>query len=108
MSGQTIENKILECIKKCGRGKLIFSSDFVRFGEQKTVNKILERMAKEGTILRISRGAYYYPKSTRNWAWACCTPRWRPSPKALPSVTRRVSKLMPAWVSSIIKSLYEE
>ncbi len=62
MSGQPIESKILECIKKCGRGKLVFSSDFVRFGEQKTVNKVLERMAKEGTILRISRGIYYYPK----------------------------------------------
>ena len=62
MIGQSIESKILECVKKCGRGKLVFSSDFVRFGEQKTVNKVLERMAKEGTILRISRGIYYYPK----------------------------------------------
>ena len=62
MNSQTIESKMLKCIKKCGRGKLIFSSDFVRFGEQKTVNKVLERMAKEGTILRISRGIYYYPK----------------------------------------------
>ena len=62
MNNQTIENKILESIKKCGRGKLIFSSDFVRFAEQKTVNKVLERMAKDGTILRISRGVYYYPK----------------------------------------------
>jgi predicted transcriptional regulator of viral defense system len=59
MSSQPIESKILECIKKCGRGKLIFSLDFVRFGEQKTVNKVLERMAKEGTILRISRGIYF-------------------------------------------------
>ncbi len=40
----------------------IFSSDFVRFGEQKTINKALERMAKEGILLRISRGVYYYPK----------------------------------------------
>lgn len=62
MDNQTIENKILESVRKCGRGKLIFSSDFVRFGEQKTVNKVLERMAKDGTILRISRGVYYYPK----------------------------------------------
>ena len=62
MDNQTIENKILESIRKCGRGKLIFSSDFVRFGEQKTVNKVLERMAKDGSILRISRGVYYYPK----------------------------------------------
>ena len=62
MATQPIENKILESIKKCGRGKLIFSSDFVRFGGQKAVNKALERMALDGTILRISRGIYYYPK----------------------------------------------
>ena len=62
MDIQSIENKILKSIKKCGRGMAIFSSDFVRFGEQKTINKALERMAKEGMLLRISRGVYYYPK----------------------------------------------
>lgn len=59
---QSIEDKILKSIKKCGRGVAFFSSDFVRFGEQKTVNKILERLAKEGVLIRISRGFYYYPK----------------------------------------------
>ena len=62
MNVQSIENKILNTIKKCGRGSAFFSSDFVRFGEQKTVNKTLERLAKEGTLIRISRGFYYYPK----------------------------------------------
>lgn len=59
---QSIDNKILTSIRKRGRGVAVFSSDFVRFGEQKTINKALERMAKEGVILRISRGIYYYPK----------------------------------------------
>ena len=62
MSTQSIEKQILESIKKCGRGKLVFSSDFVRFGEQKSISKALERMTDEGTLLRISRGVYYYPK----------------------------------------------
>ena len=65
MDIQSIENKILNNIKKCGRGNAIFSSDFVRFGEQKTVNKALERLAKEGVLIRISRGFYYYPKIDR-------------------------------------------
>lgn len=65
MDIQSIENKILNNIKKCGRGNAIFSSDFVRFGEQKTVNKALERLAKEGVLIRISRGCYYYPKIDR-------------------------------------------
>ena len=62
MSIQSIEKQILESVKKCGRGKLVFSSDFVRFGEQKSIGKALERMTDEGTLLRISRGVYYYPK----------------------------------------------
>lgn len=62
MASETIEKKILERIKKCGRGNLFSASDFVRYGEQKTVNKALERMMKDGIILRISHGLYYYPK----------------------------------------------
>ena len=41
---------------------MLFASDFVRYGEQKSVSKALERMMKDGTILRISHGIYYYPK----------------------------------------------
>ena len=134
MSGQPIERKILECIKKCGRGKLVFSSDFVRFGEQKTVNKVLERMAKEGTILRISRGVYYYPKIDKKLGLGVLYPTQLAmlltfAFKSLgkDNVTDEILahtkellakdksqgvkqdyKLMPAWVSSIIKSLYEE
>ena len=62
MAFESIETKILERIRKCGRGNLLFASDFVRYGEQKSVSKALERMMKEGTILRISHGIYYYPK----------------------------------------------
>jgi hypothetical protein len=59
---KSTEIQILEVIKKCGRGKLIFSADFVRFGEQQTINKALERMTIARIILRIGRGIYYYPK----------------------------------------------
>lgn len=62
MAVESVETKILKRIKKCGRGSMLFASDFVRYGEQKSVGKALERMQKDGTILRISRGIYYYPK----------------------------------------------
>lgn len=62
---ESIETKILSRIKKCGRGNLLFTSDFVRYGEQKSVNKALERMMKDGTLLRISHGIYYYPKTDK-------------------------------------------
>ena len=65
MAMESIETKILSRIKKCGRGNLLFTSDFVRYGEQKSVNKALERMMKDGTLLRISHGIYYYPKTDK-------------------------------------------
>ena len=62
MAEQSIEKKILDQIKKRGRGNFLFASDFLEFGEQKSVSKALERLMKDGTILRISHGIYYYPK----------------------------------------------
>lgn len=62
MAEQSIEKKVLEQIKKSNRGRLLFAGDFVRLGEQKTINKALERLTNEGVILRISRGIYCYPK----------------------------------------------
>ena len=62
MAEQSIENKVLDQIKKSKRGGLLFAGDFVRLGEQKTINKALERLTNEGVILRISRGIYCYPK----------------------------------------------
>ena len=62
MAEQSLEKRIHGLIKKKGRGVFLFASDFTNLGEQKTINKALERLAKEGTIIRISRGVYYYPK----------------------------------------------
>lgn len=62
MKEQSIEDRILNKIKKCGRGSVFFSADFVSYGEKKSINKALERMTNSGTLLRVGRGIYYYPK----------------------------------------------
>lgn len=62
MAEQSLEKQIHSLIKKKGRGNFLFASDFTNLGEQKTINKALERMAKDEIIIRISRGVYYYPK----------------------------------------------
>lgn len=59
---QSTEYKIFTHIKKCGRGKFYFTADFVRYAEQKTIGKALERMTQNGKLLRVCRGMYYYPK----------------------------------------------
>ena len=53
---ETIENKILSQMKKCGRGSVYSSSDFPAYGSRISVNKALERMAASGTIIRVARG----------------------------------------------------
>lgn len=62
MESQSIESKVLDSIKKSGRGSVVFASDFIRYGEKKSINKALERMTNDGTILRVGRGIYYFPK----------------------------------------------
>lgn len=59
---QSIDDKIVSYIKKCGRGKVIFVSDFVRYGESRAVNKALERLVLSEIIIRVAKGIYYYPK----------------------------------------------
>ena len=52
MASESIETKVLNKIKKCGRGNLLFASDFVHYGEQKSISKALERMMKHAHGVR--------------------------------------------------------
>lgn len=58
----SLESQILTKIKKAKRGSLYFSDSFIQFGNAKSVNKALERLAKSGEIYRISTGIYVRPK----------------------------------------------
>lgn len=58
----TIEDKILSKVKKCGRGSVFFISDFMAYGNRNAINKALERLTEKGLILRAARGIYCYPK----------------------------------------------
>ena len=59
---QSIDDKILNKVRKCGRGTILSSTDFTNIGEPKSVLKALERMANNETIIRVARGIYCYPK----------------------------------------------
>lgn len=45
---ENIEDKILNKMKKCGRGSVFFISDFVSYGNRNAVNKALERLTDKG------------------------------------------------------------
>ena len=59
---ESVENKIISKMKKCGRGSVFFVNDFLACGTRSAVNKALERLVLQGTILRAARGIYCYPK----------------------------------------------
>ena len=58
----TIEDKVLNKMKKCGRGSVFFITDFVSYGNRNAINKALERLTDKGLVLRAARGIYCYPK----------------------------------------------
>ena len=49
---KSIDDKIIAKIKKCGRGKGYFSSDFASYGEGKSISKVLERFQTKENVLR--------------------------------------------------------
>lgn len=61
----TVEDKIINKIKKAGSGSLFFTNDFIAFGNSKAVSKALERLVDKGELKRVSRGIYTRPKISK-------------------------------------------
>lgn len=59
---QSIDDKIYNRVRECGRGLIFSANDFANIGEPKSVLKALERMTNSGVIIRVTRGIYCYPK----------------------------------------------
>lgn len=59
---ESTEDKILNKVKKCGRGSVFFIGDFISYGNRNAINKALERLTDKGQMIRVARGIYCYPK----------------------------------------------
>ena len=59
---QGVEDKIHKKIKYSGKGKVYFSTDFVKYGNPESVTKALSSLNKKGALIRLTRGIYLYPK----------------------------------------------
>lgn len=62
---ESIDDKIISVISKCGRGTIVFPSSFVSLGESKSILKALERLVVKGRIIRLARGIYCYPQEDK-------------------------------------------
>ena len=61
-SPQSIDSKILASIHARGRGAVIVPVDFLDIGSREAVDLVLHRLARKGTIRRLARGVYDFPK----------------------------------------------
>ena len=59
---EDIGKRIVNNIKKCGRGSIFFPNSFVSYGDIKSVSKSLERLTNDAVIIRLANGIYLYPK----------------------------------------------
>lgn len=59
---QSIDNKILSRIYGKGRGYVFTPADFLDLARQDTVHQALSRHARAGTIRKLARGLYDYPR----------------------------------------------
>ncbi len=60
---QAIDTQIKKRIFGSGRGSLFTATDFVDLGGRDAVDKALSRLAASGTLRRLARGLYDYPKT---------------------------------------------
>jgi hypothetical protein len=59
---QSIDSRILARIHGLGRGSVFVSADFLDLGSREAVDIALHRLARKGTIRRLARGVYDFPK----------------------------------------------
>ncbi|HLJ95332.1 MAG TPA: DUF6088 family protein [Gemmataceae bacterium] len=61
-SPQSIDSRILAKIKSRGRGSVFVPADFLATGSRQAIGIALHRLARKGTIRRLARGLYDFPK----------------------------------------------
>lgn len=59
---QTIDDKLISRIYGSGRGSAFTPNAFLDLGSRAAVDKSLSRLATKGTIRRLTRGLYEYPR----------------------------------------------
>jgi hypothetical protein len=61
-TAQSIEKRLFTRIGRRGRGAVFTPADFLDIGSREAVDLALHRLARKGTIRRLARGVYDFPK----------------------------------------------
>lgn len=58
-----VQSGVLDVIQSKGRGKVHVAKDFLEVGGRAAVDQALGRLAEAGTLRRLARGLYHYPRT---------------------------------------------
>ena len=61
-SPQAVDSKIVAAIRSRGRGAVFVPADLLEIGSREAVDVALHRLVQQGTIRRLARGIYDFPK----------------------------------------------
>ena len=61
-TSKSIDNKVLNRVYGSGRGSVFETGDFLDLGSRTAIDKVLSRLVQRGTLRRLARGLYDYPK----------------------------------------------
>lgn len=59
---KSVKDNIAERIAKGGRGRAILIQDMEKVSDYESVKKAFQRLTKEGMLIRMAHGIYWYPK----------------------------------------------
>jgi hypothetical protein len=58
-----VQDAIIDHLRHRGRGKVYTSKDLLNLGGRAAIDQALSRLTKVGTLQRLARGLYYYPRT---------------------------------------------
>jgi hypothetical protein len=59
---QTVSTRVLRRIRGRGAGAVVTARDFLDLGGRSSVDWVLSRLVQKGTLRRLDRGLYHYPR----------------------------------------------
>ncbi len=98
-STQSLESQIVARIRGKGKGAVVVPADFLDLGNRQAVGVALHRLTKSGTIRRLARGVYDFPK--RHPVLGLLVP----SPEA---IARALSEMLPLSRDELRRSRREK
>lgn len=96
---ESVDNKILESIKKRGRGVVFFKDEYTHYSNPKRVQKALEQLVDKGLVIRVARGIYCYPKKDKVWNTGYLPPSYDDIANAIAKKER--AKIVPTGVHAL-------